>query len=145
MSGFIELVEVGYTFPGGRRLFGSVSFRVPERERVALVGANGVGKTTLLRLVAEDDGEHEGLIRVIGRLARMPQLVHQPGSEVTVRELLLGQAPVELSKAGSSLLAAERRMAADPTESKNLANDPGFAKVRDDLAALARTHAAGAK
>ena len=121
MSGFIELVDVGYTFPGGRRLFGSVSFRVAERERVALVGANGVGKTTLLRLVAEDDGEHEGLIRVIGRLARMPQLVHQPGSEVTVRELLLGQAPVELLRAGSSLLAAERRMAADPTESAGAA------------------------
>ena len=121
MSGFIELVDVGYTFPGGRRLFGSISFRVAERERVALVGANGVGKTTLLRLVAEDDGEHEGLIRVIGRLARMPQLVHQPGSEVTVRELLLGQAPVELLRAGSSLLAAERRMAADPTESAGAA------------------------
>ena len=117
MAGFIELVDVGYTFPGGRRLFSGVSFRVADRERVALVGANGVGKTTLLRLVADSEDEHEGLVRVIGRLARMPQLVHQPGSEVTVRELLLRQAPVELIRAGSALLTAERRMAAEPTES----------------------------
>lgn len=117
MAGFIELVGVGYTFPGGRRLFSGVSFRVADRERVALVGANGVGKTTLLRLVADNEGEHEGLIRVIGRLGRMPQLVHQPGSEVTVRELLLRQAPVQLLEAGSSLLTAERRMASEPTES----------------------------
>ena len=81
--GFIELVEVGYTFPGGRTLFDKVSFKVPDSERVALVGANGVGKTTLLRLIAEADNAHHGLIRVIGRLARMPQLVHDPRSPAT--------------------------------------------------------------
>jgi arylsulfatase A-like enzyme len=34
---------------------------------------------------------------------------------------------------------------ADPHEMKNLAEDPKFAKVRDELAALARKHAAGAR
>lgn len=114
--GFIELAEVGYAFPGGRTLFDKVSFKVPDGERVALVGANGVGKTTLLRLIAEADDAHHGLIRVMGRLARMPQLVHDPLSPATLRELLLAQAPVELARAGTALVAAERTMQAGATE-----------------------------
>jgi ATPase subunit of ABC transporter with duplicated ATPase domains len=119
--GYIELVEVGYAFPGGRTLFDKVSFKVPDGERVALVGANGVGKTTLLRLIAEADEAHQGLIRVIGRLARMPQLVHDPRSPATLRELLLAQAPVELARVGAALLAAEHSMHADGTEAAGVA------------------------
>lgn len=44
--GFIELVDVGYAFPGGRTPFDKVTFKVPNGQRIALVGANGVGKTT---------------------------------------------------------------------------------------------------
>jgi ATPase subunit of ABC transporter with duplicated ATPase domains len=119
--GFIELVEVGYAFPGGRTLFDKVSFKVPDAERVALVGANGVGKTTLLRLIAETDDGHSGLIRTIGRLARMPQLIHDQRSPATLRELLLAQAPVALARAGAALLAAERGMATSPTEAAGIA------------------------
>jgi ATPase subunit of ABC transporter with duplicated ATPase domains len=119
--GFIELVEVGYALPGGRTLFDKVSFKVPDGERVALVGANGVGKTTLLRLIAEADESHHGLIRVIGRLARMPQLVHDPESPATLRELLLAQAPVELARAGAALVTAERTMQARATEAAGVA------------------------
>ena len=119
--GFIELVEVGYAFPGGRTLFDKVSFKVPDGARVALVGANGVGKTTLLKLIAHADDGHTGLIRVIGRLARMPQLIHDPGSSVTLRELLIGQAPVALARAGTALVASERTMQADPTQAAAIA------------------------
>ncbi|MDQ6883191.1 MAG: ATP-binding cassette domain-containing protein [Candidatus Dormibacteraeota bacterium] len=114
--GFIELNEVGYTFPGGRSLFEQVSFKVADGQRVALTGANGVGKTTLLRLIAEPDGDRRGTVRAIGRLARMPQMLHDPRSAATVREMLLAQAPVALARAGRALLLAERRMAAEPSE-----------------------------
>jgi ATPase subunit of ABC transporter with duplicated ATPase domains len=119
--GFVELVEVSYAFPGGRTLFDKISFKVPDGERVALVGANGVGKTTLLRLIAEPEEGHDGLIRVIGRLARMPQLVHDASSSATVRELLMTQAPVALARAGTALVAAERRMATLPTDAAGTA------------------------
>jgi len=119
--GFIELVDVGYAFPGGRTLFDKVSFKVSDGERVALVGANGVGKTTLLRLISEPEERHQGLIRVIGRLARMPQLVHDPRSSATVRELLTTQAPVALARAGAALLAAERGMTIRPTDAAGTA------------------------
>ncbi len=35
-----------------RRVFEDVSFRLPPRERLALIGRNGAGKTTLLRAIA---------------------------------------------------------------------------------------------
>ena len=38
--------------PGGWTLFEGVTFRVPEGAHAALIGANGIGKTTLLRLIA---------------------------------------------------------------------------------------------
>jgi ATPase subunit of ABC transporter with duplicated ATPase domains len=113
--GFLELVNVGFTFPGGRSLFEKVSFRVSDGQRMALVGANGVGKTTLLGLIGADPGDHDGSIRVVGRVARMPQLVHDPRSPVTIRELLLRQAPLPLVEAGSHLLTAEATMANTPT------------------------------
>src|ERR1700682_5359909 len=119
--GFIKLVEVGYALPGGRTLFDKVSFKVPDGARVALVGANGVGKTTLLRLVADADEGHKGLVRVIGRLARMPQLIHDARSPVTLRELLIAQAPVELARAGATLVAAERTMQATSTQAAGIA------------------------
>ena len=53
--GFIELTDVAYALPGGWTLFEGVTFRVPEGEHAALVGANGIGKSTLLRLIVGDD------------------------------------------------------------------------------------------
>ena len=119
--GFIELADVGYAIPGGRTLFEKVSFKVADGQRVALVGANGVGKTTLLRLIAESDDQHAGNIRVIGRLARMPQMLHDPGSSATVRDLLLAQAPTALAAAGRTLVRAEQRMADEPSEESGTA------------------------
>jgi ATPase subunit of ABC transporter with duplicated ATPase domains len=119
--GFVELSEVSYAFPGGRVLFEKVSFKVADLQRVALTGANGAGKTTLLRLIAEPDTDRVGTIRVIGRLARMPQVVHDVKSPATVRELLLAQAPLTLGRAGRALVEAEQQMAAGASEASGTA------------------------
>ncbi|MCL1847517.1 MAG: ATP-binding cassette domain-containing protein [Coriobacteriia bacterium] len=47
---------------GSRVLFKDVSFRLQERDRFALVGANGVGKTTLLNIVADLDSADSGTL-----------------------------------------------------------------------------------
>ncbi len=52
--GHIEVSGLGLTLPDGRVLFDGVSFRVGDGAKVALVGANGTGKTTLLRIIAGD-------------------------------------------------------------------------------------------
>ena len=47
---------------GVRTLFEDVSFRLNERDRLALVGPNGAGKTTLLNIIANIDGADSGTI-----------------------------------------------------------------------------------
>ena len=47
---------------GGRTLFQDVSLVVGPRDRVGLVGANGVGKTTLLRILAGADAPDAGRV-----------------------------------------------------------------------------------
>src|SRR5438552_19128999 len=48
----IDLVDVSDALPGVWTLFEGVTFRVPDGHHAALVGANGIGKSTLLRLIA---------------------------------------------------------------------------------------------
>jgi len=53
---------------GEKALFPEISFSVLQGERVCLRGANGAGKTSLLRLIAGESIAHEGEIRMPGGL-----------------------------------------------------------------------------
>ena len=57
--GSIQVSHVGWRRPGGAELLRDVSFTVGNGDRVALVGANGVGKSTLMRLIAGEADRHQ--------------------------------------------------------------------------------------
>src|SRR4051794_32631119 len=95
-------------------LFHDVSFRLPAGRHAGLVGVNGVGKSTLLRIVAGELRPDDGDVALGGRALLMPQDVGQ--GEGTVRELLLVAAPPRLRDAGRAMLAAERELAAGDAE-----------------------------
>jgi ATPase subunit of ABC transporter with duplicated ATPase domains len=103
---------LAYAHPGGDLLFTDVSFHVAPADHVGLVGANGVGKSTLFRVIAGELPADEGDVRVGGRLAYMPQDVGVGDDERTVRELLTSLAPRALRAAGERMMAAERALAA---------------------------------
>jgi ATPase subunit of ABC transporter with duplicated ATPase domains len=104
--------NLAYAHPGGEVLFADVSFKLGPGQHVGLVGANGVGKTTLFRVLAGRLPAAEGDVD-IGPFASMPQDVgvgvHSGG---TVRELLLEAAPPRLRDAGERMVVAERELAA---------------------------------
>src|SRR5579859_3609997 len=78
--GFIDVSDLSYSI-GGHLLFHDVSFRVGEGSKVALVGANGTGKTTLLRLIAGDIKTETGTIRSSGGVGVMRQFIGSGGGE----------------------------------------------------------------
>jgi ATPase subunit of ABC transporter with duplicated ATPase domains len=107
---------LAYAQPGGDLLFSDVSFKIGPGQHVGLVGANGVGKTTLMRVLAgrlpATDGEVD-----VGPFSYMAQDVGVGAEEtVTVRGLLLQAAPGRLRDAGERMDAAELELAggADP-------------------------------
>ncbi|MCU1587071.1 MAG: transporter related protein, partial [Frankiales bacterium] len=60
--GYVDCQSLSYVLPDGRTLFADASFRVGDASKTARVGANGTGKTTLLRLIAGDITPSEGAI-----------------------------------------------------------------------------------
>ena len=133
--GAIDVSRVSYSRPGGRQLLNDVSFHVGDGQHVALVGANGVGKSTLLRLICGEEPGYEGVINVDGRLAVMSQLVGMRGTAGTVRDLFTSLSPLHLRAAGAALAAAE--VAA---EAASLGGKPSF--VERAGMRLAGAHAA---
>jgi ATPase subunit of ABC transporter with duplicated ATPase domains len=101
--GFLAAHGLSYRLSDGRLLFRDVSFRVSDGAVVALVGANGVGKTTLLRILAGELRPTEGDVTVQGGLGVMPQFVGSIRGESTVRDLLLTVSSPPLRAAAAEL------------------------------------------
>ena len=86
--GHVDLAHVSYFLPDGRALLYEVSFRVGDGAKTALLGANGTGKTTLLRLIAGDLDPAEGTIVRSGGLGVMRQFIGSVRDATTVRGFL---------------------------------------------------------
>ncbi len=129
--GHVELSRISYFLPDGRCLLYEVSFRVGDGAKVALLGANGTGKTTMLRLIAGDIEPSEGAIVRSGGLGVMRQLVGSVRDATTIRELLASVAPPAVKVASVALVAAERRVAADATDDAQMAYAEAIADWTD--------------
>lgn len=105
--GHLDIGGIGYVLPDGRPLLEDVTFRVPEGSRVALVGPNGTGKSTLLRIVAGDEQPHAGSVVRSGGLGVMRQDVGRIDDDRSVRDLLASLATDAVRDAARELTAAE--------------------------------------
>ena len=106
----IVVSDLAYSPPGAEQLFFDVSFTVSPGEHAVLVGANGAGKSTVLRILSgilePDDGEFS----IGGSFLTMTQDVGMSRPDDTLREMLIEVAPGALRAAGRALVAAEKRM-----------------------------------
>src|SRR5919202_4991673 len=112
----IVIQDLEYIHPGGNLLFSGVSFRGGDKEHAALVGVNGVGKSTLLRLMTRELQPSQGVIQIDGRLQFMPQQIGRMYAGATVRELLATVSGEPYRRAALELIRAERALEADPSD-----------------------------
>jgi ABC transport system ATP-binding/permease protein len=91
----ISIEHISKTY-GEKTLFSDISFTITEKERVGLIGVNGTGKSSLLKLIAGIDVPDSGELITskdysISYLAQQPDL----NSELTILEQIFeGDAPI---------------------------------------------------
>jgi ATPase subunit of ABC transporter with duplicated ATPase domains len=117
----IQLNDVSFGYPGGDALFEHVSLRVASGECVGLVGPNGVGKSTIMRLVARALEPTAGAVHVDGSIGVLPQDLGRVDQRTTVRQLLVALSSQRLREAGTALLAAEERHDRESTQASGIA------------------------
>ena len=109
----IQLVDITKQY-GDEALFEGLSWHIHEHDRLGLVGANGTGKTTLLRLVLGQEQVDAGdvLKRRGCTVGYLPQEVGSPDQPRTVLEEVM-LAFADLLEVEGELRAMERAMAED--------------------------------
>ena len=86
MPAFATLDTVSFKTPDGRTLFDNLTLSFGA-ERTGVVGRNGVGKTSLIRLLAGEAAPASGTVKVTGSIGVLTQAL-QPEPGATVAEVL---------------------------------------------------------
>ena len=129
--GHVEVNKVSYSLPDGRLLLSEVAFRVGDGAKVALIGPNGTGKTTLLRIITDELSPDDGSVSRSGGLGVMSQFIGKLRDETTVGELLASVAPARLRDAASALAVAELAIMTTDDERSQLAYAQALADFGD--------------
>jgi ATPase subunit of ABC transporter with duplicated ATPase domains len=74
---------------GSRILLDGVSIRIQSGDRIGLVGRNGAGKTTSLKVLAGEGEPHAGEVRRTGELGYLPQDPREGDLSVTAKDRVL--------------------------------------------------------
>ena len=119
--GHVDVNSVSFSLPDGRPLLNDVSVRVGEGAKVALIGPNGTGKTTLTRIIAGDVTAHEGAVTRSGGLGVMRQFIGKVRDETTVRDLLVSVAPERIRAAAEEVDRTELLMMERDSEDDQMA------------------------
>ena len=108
--GAIEVNGIAYRLPTGRLLFDDVSFRVGEGITAALVGDNGVGKSTLFRIITGVLNADEGSTSVSGGLGVMPQLLTGAAKKVEENDTALASLGLNATVADALKVVSPKRI-----------------------------------
>ena len=103
----LHIKDLGKSF-GDRKLFENVSLLVEGGERIALLGDNGTGKSTLLKILMEEEFPDTGRFRYgpSVRSAYLPQIIHFDNPHRSILDTML------YSKRGLTTQAARDRLGA---------------------------------
>jgi ATPase subunit of ABC transporter with duplicated ATPase domains len=114
MPATITLSSLSWATPDGRELFSDLDFTFGV-ERAGLVGRNGVGKSTLLKIIAGDLAPRSGSVSVNGRVAVLRQMVQVSPDETIVDVFGVAGALALLERAARGEASADELTGADWT------------------------------
>lgn len=121
---------------GGNIIFEGLSLEVKEKERIGIVGRNGGGKTTLLRLMAGITKQDEGNIHwkkatTIGYLEQIPN----PGEDICVFDVLK-QSSKEIVALEKQMKQLEQAMQHPATEQELQENIGAYGEAQERYTVL---------
>lgn len=97
----IHIRDLHFSWPGGAPLFAGLDLTLPDATVIAVVGPNGTGKSTLLRLIAGLEQPERGMVEVAGvdtrdtrDLARRVGAVMQSSDRHFLRSTVLDEVAV---------------------------------------------------
>ena len=92
---------------GEKRLFEDVYLRCEGGERIALLGENGTGKTTLLNMLTGSERPDSGVIRLgpAVKAAYLPQVIHFENPERSILDTMLYELDITPQSARNRLAA----------------------------------------
>ncbi len=110
-------IDLAFQFPDGKTMWPALDFTVFSGQRIALVGHNGCGKSTLMKILA-------------GRLAQTGGLLQR---SVSARAGYYAQHQMELLRPGSTVLAQMRSVADSRTTEEELMSVLGLFLLGQDF------------
>src|SRR3546814_5162793 len=105
----ITVSRLGWSTPDGRAVLSNLDLRFAP-ERTGIVGRNGVGKSTLLRLLTGDLAPSTGSVAIEGRIAMLRQTV-QVAPDETIADLFGARAALALLRRAESGAATADELA----------------------------------
>ncbi len=139
-SVMLELKDVSLNFQsskgsfddGVHRVLDGVSFKLYENETLGIIGRNGVGKTTMLRIMAEILAPTRGEVR------------KRPGKTASLLTIGLGH-KVDLSGRDNAMLSAMLQGASKSEAEGYLEHIKEFSELGDSFEEPVKTYSAGMK
>jgi ATP-binding cassette subfamily F protein 3 len=133
----LENVSLGF---GARRLFEDLNLRVGEEDRIGVVGRNGSGKSSLLRIIASVGEPNSGAVRKAGglRIGYLPQELELEGGRSVIDTVLSsvpGKAEIE-----SMLQTVEDGLASTSEEDELMELSQKLADLHEGLARFDATY-----
>ena len=89
----------------GRTLFSGVEFKVTGGERIAVIGDNGTGKSTLVKLIVGEEQPDTGYVRrgPAVRMAYLPQIVKSRDPNLSAADTVIDECRCTMQEARDSL------------------------------------------